>query len=243
VRAEVIWLRNGDRLTGTIVSETARAVRLKMPFATLLIPRSRIERLVRADGKQEVLHPPAGTEAAASPAPPPVPATRLSLVVTGASFWQAWDRREAPPDPTLRLEVRIDEEPVASWTDARLDPEDLPGAIVNTFAFASGDEAGVTTPGVLLAAPEVQPGRVLLRMELPGVGEDRRLRVAYQTNQATTASPAWRDAASATIGVNLRPDAPAIVQVRQERGRMEFAGFPRKKMRGVETFRIELSTE
>jgi hypothetical protein len=132
---------------------------------------------------------------------------------------------------------------VASWTDARLDPEDLPGAIVNTFAFASGDEAGVTTPGVLLAAPEVQPGRVLLRMELPGVGEDRRLRVAYQTNQATTASPAWRDAASATIGVNLRPDAPAIVQVRQERGRMEFAGFPRKKMRGVETFRIELSTE
>jgi hypothetical protein len=238
--AEVVWLRNGDRLTGTIVSETARALRLKMPFATILIPKSRIERLLRANGKEEVLNAPA-VVALPSPAPPSVPAAHLSLVVTGASFWQAWDHRDAPPDPTLRLEVRIDEETIASWTDARLDPEDLPGAVVNTFAFASGDEAGLSAPGVVLRPPEVQPGRVLLRMAVRGgVGESRHLRIAYQTNEATAESPAWRDVASATSTITLRPDAATIVQLRQGRGRMEFA---RRKMRGIETFRIELSTD
>lgn len=241
-RAEIVWLRNGDRLTGTILAETARSVRLKMAFATVLVPKSRIERLVRADGKEEVLHAPV---TAPSPSPVPSPPTaRLVLAVTGASFWQAWDRRDAPPDPTLRLEVRMDEDPVASWTDSRLDPEDLPGAVVNTFAFSSGDEAGRPAPGVVLGAPEVQPGRVLLRIELPGAtGETRRLRVAYQTNEATAASPAWRDVATGTTDVRLRPEGPVFVQLRQDRGRMEFAGFARKRMRGVETFRVDLVAE
>lgn len=238
--AEVVWLRNGDRLTGTIVSETARSVRLKMPFATILIPRSRIERLVRADGKEEVLGgaPPV---AAASPTPPPMPTARLVLVVTGASFWQAWDRKDAPADPTLRLQVRVDEEPVATWVDAGLDPDDLPGAVVNTFAFTSGDEAGMAAPGVLLAPPEVQPGRVVLRIGLPGpAGPDRHLRVSYQVNEGGAAAPAWRDVSTATATATLRRNGPTVVQLRQDRGQMEYA---RKRMRDVETFRIEMVAE
>ena len=242
--AEVVWLRNGDRLSGTIVSETARAVRLKTAFATVLIPKSRIERLVRADGKEEVLHP---AESAAAPPLPPatvVPVVHLALAVTGASFWQAWDKRDAPADPSLRLELRIDEQPIASWADGHLDPQDLPGAVVNTFAFAPGDEAGVSAPGVVLAPPEVQPGRVVLRLEVPGAtGENRRLRLAYQVNEGTAESPAWREVAAASSAITLRADAPTVVQLRQGRGRMEFAGFPRKRMRGVESFRIDLSTE
>jgi hypothetical protein len=239
LRAEVVWLRNGDRLTGTIVSETARSVRLKMPFATVLIPKSRIDRLVRADGKEEVLG--AGLPvAAASPTPPPMPTARLVLVVTGASFWQAWDRKDAPPDPTLRLQVRVDEEPVATWVDAGLDPEDLPGAVVNTFAFTSGEEAGMAAPGVLLTPPEVQPGRVVLRIGVPGAAGPRRLRVSYQVNEAGAAAPAWRDVATAAATTSLRPDGPTVVQLRQDRGRMEYT---RKRMREVETFRIEIGAE
>lgn len=221
------------------MSETARAVRLKMPFATILVPKSRIERLVRADGKEEVLHAPEAV-ASAAPPPPSVPTAHVVLVMTGASFWQAWDRKDAPPDPTLRLQIRIDEEPVVSWMDAGLDPEDLPGAVVNTFAFTSGGEAGLAAPRVLLAPPEVQPGRVVLRFDVPGVVGDRKLRIAYQTNEATAASPAWRDVATAAATVTLRPDAPTVVQLRQDRGRMEFA---RKRMRDVETFRIEIAAE
>ena len=37
-------------------SESKTALRVKLPFASILIPKSRIERLVRADGKEEVLH-------------------------------------------------------------------------------------------------------------------------------------------------------------------------------------------
>jgi hypothetical protein len=237
----VVWLLNGDRLTGTTASETKTAIRVKLPFATILIPKSRIERLVRANGKEEVLH---GVErvAAASPAPgpPAVPTAHLVLVITGATFWQAWDRKDAPPDPALRLQVRIDEEPVATWMDARLDPEDLKGAIVNTFGFTSGDAAGMAAPHVLLAPPEVQPGRVVLRLDVPLVGENRRLGIAYQTNEASADRPAWRDVATTTSTVTLRPEGPTPIQLRQDRGRMEFA---RKHMRDVESFRIEITPE
>jgi hypothetical protein len=237
----VVWLLNGDRLTGTIASESKTALRVKLPFASILIPKSRIQRLVRADGKEEVLH--AGARAAvASPAPrpPAVPTAHLVLVVTGASFWQAWDRKEPPADPTVRLQVRIDEEPVATWADSTLDPEDLPGAIVNTFAF-TGDEAGMAAPHVLLSPAEVQPGRVVLRVDVPRVvGENRRLAVVYQVNEASTASPAWRDVAMATSTVTLRGEGPTPIQLRQDRGRMEFA---RKRMREVDSFRIEIATE
>ena len=244
VWAEVIWLRNGDRLTGTIVSETTTSLRLKLPFATLLIPKSRIERLTRADGKEEVLAVSPLVAAAPSPKPkppPPPPSPNLVLAVTGASFWQAWDGKEAPADPTLRLQVRIDEQPVATWVDATLDPEDLKGAVVNTFAFTSGDEAGVAAPGVLLMPPEVQPGRVVLRIGAPAaVGADRRVRVSYQVNEGSDAAPAWRELAAAAATATLRADGPMVLQLRQDRGRMEFA---KKRMRDVDTFRIEIVPE
>src|SRR4029079_11336403 len=52
----VVWLLNGDRLTGTVASETKTAVRVKLPFGSLLVPKSAVQRLVRADGKEEVLN-------------------------------------------------------------------------------------------------------------------------------------------------------------------------------------------
>jgi hypothetical protein len=239
--AEVVWLRNGDRLTGTIVSETAKSVRLKLPFATLLIPKSRIERLVRADGKEEVLHAAAPVGTVAAPAPPAVPMARLVLVVTGASFWQAWDRKEPPADPSLRLQVRLDEEPVATWVDSTLDPEDLPGALVNTFAFTTGDEAGVAAPGVLLSPPEVQPGRVVLRASVPrAAGPGRHVRVSYQVNEGSEGTPVWRDLATATAVAAISAAEPTLLQVRQDRGLMSYT---KKRMRDVETFRIEIGPE
>jgi hypothetical protein len=217
-------------------------LRVKLPFATVLIPKSRIERVVRADGKEEVLHEAAEHVTVVAPAPraPAVPTAHLALVLTGASFWQAWDRKDAPVDPTLRLHIRIDEAEVAAWADSKLDPQDLPGAIVNTFAF-TGDEAGLAAPHVLLSPPEVQPGRVVLRVDVPGVvGENRRLSVTYQVNEGSVDSPAWRDVVMATSTITLRADGPTPIQLRQGRGQMEFA---RKRMREVESFKIEISTE
>jgi hypothetical protein len=242
VRAETVWLRNGDRLTGAITSETARVVRLKTPYGPLVIPKSKIERLLRVDGKEEVLHP---AEPAASPSPivPVVPKARLVVAVTGKTFWMAWDRRDAPPDPTVRLELRLDEEPLAAWTDSHLDPEEMPGAVVNAFSFAPAEVAAAAAPLVQIAPAEAQPGRVVLRLEVPAAAEERKLRVAYQVNQGTAEAPAWHDVATASAPVTLRADASTVVQLRQDRGRMEFAGFPRRRMRNVETFHIDLAAE
>jgi hypothetical protein len=237
----VVWLRNGDRLTGTVASESKTAIRVKLPFASVLIPKSQIERLSR-DGKEEVLHEATEHVTVVAPAPrsPRVPTAHLVLVVTGASFWQAWDRKGAPTDPTLRLQLRIDEAEVATWADAQLDPQDLPGAIVNTFAF-TGDEAGMAAPHVLLSPAEVQPGRVVLRLEVPNVvGEDRRLGIVYQANEGSIENPAWRDLAMATATLTLREEGPTPILVRQDRGQMEFA---RKRMRDVESFHIEIAAQ
>jgi len=238
----VVWLINGDRLTGTVVSESKTSLRVKLPFASVLIPKDRVERLVRAGGKEEVLHEAAEHVTVVAPAPraPAVPTAHLVLVLTGASFWQAWDRKDAPVDPTVRLHIRIDEAEVAAWADGTLDPRDLPGAVVNTFAF-TGDEAGLAAPHVLLSPPEVQPGRVVLRVDVPGVvGENRRLSVSYQVNEGSLENPAWRDVVMATATLTLRGDGPTPIQLRQSRGQMEFA---RKHMREVESFKIEISSE
>ena len=237
----VVWLLNGDRLTGTIASESKTSIRVKLPFASILVPKSRIERLSR-DGKEEILHESREQVTVVAPAPrvPAVPTAHLVLVLTGASFWQAWDRKDAPVDPTLRLHIRIDEAEVAAWADGTLDPRDLPGAVVNTFAF-TGDEAGLAAPHVLLSPPEVQPGRVVLRVDVPRVvGENRRLSVTYQVNEGSVENPAWRDVVMATSTLTLRGDGQTPIQLRQTRGQMEFA---RKHMREVESFRIEISTE
>ena len=237
----VVWLLNGDRLTGTIASESKTSLRVKLPFASILIPKNSIERLSR-DGKEEILHESREQVTVVAPAPrvPAVPTAHLVLVLTGASFWQAWDRKDAPVDPTLRLHIRIDEAEVAAWADGTLDPRDLPGAVVNTFAF-TGDEAGLAAPHVLLSPPEVQPGRVVLRVDVPRVvGENRRLSVTYQVNEGSVENPAWRDVVMATSTLTLRGDGPTPIQLRQTRGQMEFA---RKRMREVESFRIEISTE
>jgi len=237
----VVWLLNGDRLTGTIASESKTSIRVKLSFASILVPKSRIERLSR-DGKEEILHEAREQVTVVAPAPrvPAVPTAHLVLVLTGASFWQAWDRKDAPVDPTLRLHIRIDEAEVAAWADGTLDPRDLPGAVVNTFAF-TGDEAGLAAPHVLLSPPEVQPGRVVLRVDVPRVvGENRRLSVTYQVNEGSVENPAWRDVVMATATLTLRGDGPTPIQLRQARGQMEFA---RKHMREVESFRIDISTE
>ncbi len=114
-------------------------------------------------------------------AAPPVPEPRLALVVAlaGRSFWQAWDPRRTPPvDPTLRLALWLDEQPLAVYTDARTDPDDLPGALVNTFDFtAPAVAAGAVAPAEA-EPPEVRPGRVTLRLRVPAALAGERLPAA-----------------------------------------------------------------
>jgi len=243
--ADVFVLLAGDRITGRPVLNGKRAITVETPFGRLVIPRSRIERIIRADGSEEVVNQPL-IVAAATPAPaPPRPVTRprLVLVIQGQTFFHAWDGKAAARvDPSLRLEVRLDEDPIASWVDAKTDPE-IKGVLLNTFSFAPEDVAAFAGRGVELAPPEVQPGRAVLKIGIAPQTARRKLRLAYQINEGDADHPSWRDLATGATEVDLRPAAPTIVQVRQNRGKMEFSGFLHRRMKNVDTFRIDLQTE
>ena len=148
-------------------------------------------------------------------------------------------------DPTLRLELRLDEDPVATYVDARTDPQDLPGAkAINTFSFEPDVVTMVPGPGAALTSPETRPGRIVLKVDLPAEMAGRhRLRAAYQVNDGTAMEPAWRDVAATTVDVELQDGTAAFLQVRQDAGRMEFSGFTHRRMKNVETFRLEARPE
>lgn len=236
--ADVYHLSDGDRITGKTVSKAGNQFRIQTPYGRLTIPKAKVHKIVKDDGTEELLNVPIGIPTPA-PTPPPL---RLVLIVTGASFWQAWPAKEAAADPTLRFQVSLDEEPLATYVDAQTDP-DIPGAVVNAFSFEPG--IAIDAPEAVTAhAPESRPGRISLKLEVPAerAGE-RRLRVAYQTNDAGKEQPAWRDVSAASIHVALESDTTNFVRLRQDRGRMEFSGLTRKRMKNVETFRIEMGLE
>lgn len=235
--ADVLYLRGGDRISGRILGETSRSIRIETPYGRLVVPRAAIERIQRQGKPEEIVNaPPADTP----PASRPSRGVRLVLVVLGKTFWQAWDPREPPADPTLRLEVRVDEDPVVFFVDGSLDPKEIPKAVVNAFSFAPADVAIKAAPNVEVGPPEVRPGRIVLKMDLPAArAGDRKVRVSYQGNTGTAAAPVWRDLTEGSLTIVLTPGTPTFLQLRQDPGRMEFSGFPRRRMKHTQTFVLD----
>ena len=237
--ADVVVLLNGDRVSGKLVGRITRRVRVQTPYGTLVIPADKVERVIRNDGSVEVLNvPPTPEPTPPHPPPPPAP---LLLVVSGHTFWQAWDPKAAPADPSLRLEVRLDGRGIASYTDVNLDPEDLPKAVVNSFVFSPERLFVSGAEGVAVAPPELVSGEIRLPIRLPAELAGRHeLRLAYQVNDAASSAPQWRDVAVAGGEVALASGDATRVRVQQDRGAMEYAG---RRMRSVETFRATVSPD
>lgn len=240
--ADVFHLKDGDRISGRIASRRKTSYLVKTPYGSLTLPKSKIVKVVHDDGTEEVLNPPEPPPATPEPPPPPV---RLILVITGQTFWHAWDPPKGTAvDPTLRLQVSLDEAPVATYTDAHEDPEDLPRALVNTFSFAPEDVVATASGEAQVLPPEARPGRIVLKIDLPPqMSRRHRLRMSYQVNEGAEAEPSWRDAAEAALELEVREGLATFVHVRQDRGRMEFSGLMKRKMKNVETFRIEVRAE
>ena len=243
-RGDVYILRGGDRITGEPVLEGKRSFKVKTPYGVLTIPRSKVDRVIRPDGTEQAVNP----EPAASPKPVETIATlpqarraRLILIITGKTFWQAWDPKAGHHDPTLRFQVTLDEEVVATYVDGKTDP-DIPGAMVNAFSFAPEDVEFTAGEKALVLPPEQRPGRIALKIDVPAREGLRLLRLAYQGTDDPE-DKAWRDLVSGSIDVDLRAQPPTFIGVSQDRGTMEFSGFPRRRMKNVETFKLELTPE
>ena len=130
---------------------------------------------------------------------------------------------------------------LASYTDATLDPEDLPKAVVNSFVFAPDKLAIRVGEGVVAGPPVVVPGEIGLPIKLPGQLAGRhRLTLAYQVNEGTVSAPQWRDVVTAGADVALEAGHAAAVKISQNRGTMEYT---KRKMRNVESFTATLQPE
>src|SRR5260221_715396 len=130
--------------------------------------------------------------------------------------------------------------PVGAYRDPILDPEDLPRATVNTFAFLPDSVARESAPAIMLLPPEMKPGRIQLLLELPPAeAAPHTLRVCYQANEGPFDTPRWIDLVEAATVVSLASGAPAAVRLTQGRGSMEFV---KKRMQAVETFVLRLDT-
>jgi hypothetical protein len=235
--AALVVLRDGDRITGNIVAKGTQRLRLRTPYGLLVIPRERIERIVHDDGSEEQLNPPA----VAPPAP-----VRLELLVGGSTFWQAWDPKRPPADPSLCFEVRLDGRVVATYVDAVLDPGELRGVLVNSFSFLPDSLKAEAAPGVTLPEPAVRQGRVQLPLVLPAeLAGTRRLRLAYRANDGAADAPEWRTLVDAETEVELVAEPPTRVRVEQERGQMRYArripllALGRGNMVDVDSFRVQ----
>lgn len=243
---DVVVLQNGDRVTGRVVGSIARRVRVETPYGVLVIPVDKVERIHRDDGREDVLVNPKAAPPAPKPTPTPAQPT-LVLVLTGATFWQAWDPKAAPEDPSLRLEVRLDDETVATYTDVNLDPEDMPKAVVNSFVFSPERLFVSGAAGVTVAAPSLASSEIRLGIQLPAtLAGERRLRIAYQLNDAGSAAPHWRDVVTAGTTVTLVAGASVRARVAQDRGTMEYSRRQLRgvgQMRGVETFHATIEVE
>jgi hypothetical protein len=161
--------------------------------------------------------------------------------VVGDSFWQAWDPKEAPSDPTLRLLLRLDGQPFAAYVDPQLD-HDIPGAVVNTFAFDPAQMTYQTWDQAIASPPVITPGRALLRVDLSREKAGRHtLELCYQGNLGSKESADWHDLKSSSLDIELATNAPTTVRAEQARQQMSFGGgLHRPRMRRTETFRLQV---
>jgi len=237
--ADQVILTNGDRVTGQVVARGTQRLRVQTPYGLLVIPIEKIGRIRKDDGSEEVLNAPVPAPEP-TPVPTPKPPLRLEVVVNGHSFWQAWDPKSAPADPSLRFEVQLDGIIIGAYRDRVLDPLDLPKATVNTFAFLPDAAARQGAPGMTVLLPATKDGGTHLAFELPPEEAGRhKLRVVYQANEGPADKPMWTDLTEAAFDLEIRAAGTTTVRLEQSRGTMQFL---KKHMQGVETFLLRLDT-
>jgi len=113
--------------------------------------------------------------------------------------------------------------------------------VANSFSFRPEALRVRTSDDARVPAPEVEPGRVVLKLELPVARAGAaRLRLAYQVSEDSGSEPEFRDLVAAETDVTLVAGRLTPLRLRQERGRMEFSGLFKKRMKNVDTFRLEL---
>ncbi len=251
--AEVIFLKNGDVLHGTLVGVDARRVTLKTEYGSLTIPKKDILRIEYEGGEApqgEAGELPAARETKAATSaswrgslPPSSSRPVVSLDIRGRSFWYAF---ESPPDNpvdlSIRLRLYLGETYVASLLDTKPDTVDN-NSFYNSFTFSPTDSQILrTAEGFDCRVLEAEDGRVVLQLELPADhrGGQQLVRMLYQINEGSKSLPRWVDVISRTFSIQVESARESYVVIEQNAAGLEYSGFFRRSMKNLESFQLSV---
>jgi hypothetical protein len=243
---EVVHLKNGDIVHGTVVTVGTKSITLRTPYGRLVIPKTDVDRIVYAEAEAAGGEQPLG---APKPLPPPAPPPRpeIALEIRGRSFWYAWQSnpREAA-DPRIRLRLAFGNLPVAELVDAKPDTVDR-SSVYNSFTFSPSDSQVVSTAeGFSCSVDDAVDGRVVLKLQFPEKHPEgeQELQMRYQVNEGTAELPRWLDAVSRAFPVTIKSGKRTHLILEQDPIGLEFTGLMRKRMKNVESFSVRvLSSE
>ena len=248
VTAEIVFLKNGDVLHGSLVGVDARRVTLKTPYGKLTIPKEDILRIDYEGGEPsedkatgELKKAKSGGESDLLPAKgsPPV----VSLDIRGRSFWYAF---ESPPDNpvdlSIRLQLYLGEIEAAVLLDSKPDTVDN-NSFYNSFTFSPTDsQIARTSEGFDCRVQEAEDGQVVLRLDLPETHRSGQhlVRMIYQINEGSRSLPRWVDVTSRSFSVQVEASKESYVVVEQNAAGLEYSGFFRRAMKNVESFEVRV---
>ncbi len=252
--AEIVHLKNGDVLHGSVISVNSREITLETPYGRLKIPKDDIQRIDYEEGEK-------GKAPEGKPAPKPrlaikapkeeleVSSTRsvISMEIRGRSFWYAFISPTASPaDLSVRLRIYFGDKEAAMLLDTK--PDTVDGdTYYNSFTFSPTDSKVIRTgAGFDCVVTEAEDGRVTLRLQLPEgeSGGKYLIRMRYQVNEGDRQFPRWTDAVTRGFNIQVEPRMETHVILQQDASGLDYTGFFRKSMQNVESFRLEvLSSE
>jgi hypothetical protein len=257
--AEVVHLKNGDILHGSVISVNSREITLETPYGRLKIPKTDIQRIDYEQSEEDEKSPKKKTPES-KPAPKPKLAIKapkadlpvstrstISMEIRGRSFWYAFvSPTENPADLSIRLRIFVGDVEAAMLLDTKPDTVDR-DTYYNSFTFSPTDSRVMRTgSGFDCVVTEAEDGKVTLRLQLPeGQSAGRYLiRMIYQVNEGDRQFPRWVDAVSRGFNTQVEPGMETRVILQQDASALDYSGFFRKTMKNVESFRLEvLSSE
>lgn len=248
VTAEIVFLKNGDVLHGSLVGVDARRITLKTPYGKLTIPKGDILRIdYEGEEKSEerATEEPKTGKSGQKPGLLPAKTSRpvVSLDIRGRSFWYAF---ESPPDNpvdlSLRLQLYLGEIEAAVLLDSKPDTVDN-NSFYNSFTFSPTDsQITRTSEGFDCRVQEAEDGRVVLRLALPETHRSGQhmIRMIYQINEGSRSLPRWVDVTSRSFSIQVEASKETYVIVEQNAAGLEYSGFFRRAMKNVESFEVSV---
>jgi hypothetical protein len=249
--AEIIYLKNGDVLHGTVVGATASRVTLQTPYGKLIIPKNDIQRIEYEGGTPSKTAEAKSVPKTEKPAakvepdlPPPKPSRALvSLEIRGRAFWYAFESPpDNPADLSIRMRLFLGDDEAAMLLDSKPDTYDG-NTYYNSFTFSPTDSKVMRTgEDYKCEVIKTEDDRILLKLELPEEQKEGQIlvRMLYQVNEGSRNLPRWNDAVSRAFSVQVKPGQEAYVVLRQDSSGLDYSGMFRKSMKNVESFQLNV---